>query len=399
MAKKKKTTKKPRPKRGGPVDDQKGVPEYELAQLRLDYGNPRLGAQAGKPTTQMQVLDALVDQFGIDDVLGSLAVNGYFSEEPMVGAWEIEKGQHVVRIAEGNRRLAACLILAGDSRARKHEKRTREYQDLQRKHGRAPVDRVPVIIHDDPAEFLSYMGVRHIAAAQPWDSYAKAAWVAQILDSSNISLEHVSEMIGDQHSTVARILEGFYFVNQLVDAAQFDPSGSYRRGRGSNPEYPFSWIYTALGFGPVRKWLGLPDRIGGVRADPVPVENLDDAGDLVAFLFGRKSKRQPPAVGDSRDISELAKVIADPNRRGLLQKGKTLSEVLDLSKPALQRISDGLIEAEDGLRAALLAISGETISEKEAQDLAEPSSRVARLAREVRAKIMKQVYREEPEDE
>ena len=72
-----------------------------------------------------------------------------------------------------------------------------------------------------------------------------------------MTLEDVGQMIGDQHRTVARLLKGYYFVNQLQDSGRFTPRDSYRRGRGSNPEYPFSWVYTALGFKPIRDWLQL----------------------------------------------------------------------------------------------------------------------------------------------
>ena len=81
-----------------------------LSQLLLDATNPRLGKQCQPEEKQPQVLDTIVDVFGVDDVLSSIAVNGYFDAEPLVGIHEGNK----IRIKEGNRRLVACLILAGD---------------------------------------------------------------------------------------------------------------------------------------------------------------------------------------------------------------------------------------------------------------------------------------------
>ena len=381
----KKATKKAsfRPRR-----DESNVPLFELSELRLDAGNPRLGAEVGKLRTQIRVLDRIVNKYGVDDVLSSLAVNGYFTEEPMVGRKAKEGREAVVRIADGNRRLAACLILAGDPRARSHEKRTREYQELQEKHDRPPIESVPVIVHDDPKELLSYMGVRHIAASQPWDSYAKAAWVAQVLGAGSVELSDVSEMIGDQHRTVARILEGFYFVNQLIGAAQFRPEDSLRRGRGSNPAYPFSWVYTALGYAPIRRWLGLPDLSEEPKQSPVARKHLNDAGELMMLLFGNKSRRRGAAIEDSREIADLARAVNDPSARRRLKAGKSVWEVMELGRPAMERVSEGLLEAQEALSSVLVALGEGEVTGKEARQLEEPSTRVVNLASEIQRKII-----------
>jgi hypothetical protein len=373
----------------GDHDEVEGTGVFALDRLHLDAGNPRLGAQANKLRNEGDVLDAVVNVYGVDDVLSSLAVNGYFEAEPMVGVKQ-EKPQGHIRIAEGNRRLAACLILAGDPRAKNHEKRTFEYQALQKRHHQPPITHVPVRVHADTKGLLSYLGVRHIAASQPWDSYAKAAWVAKVLETSDLTLDDVTQMIGDQHGTVARSLEGFYFVNQLIAAAQFNPADSLRPGRGSNPEYPFSWVYTALGYGPVREWLELPEL--GQRGDKAPVpkakEKLDDAGELLTFLFGNKSKHRRPAINDSRQIAELAKAIADPESRRLLKRGKVIEEVTQLLKPAKERVADGLLDAQEALQGVMTPLSQGEVKAAEADDLFEPSKKVRNLAIEVNNKII-----------
>jgi hypothetical protein len=360
-----------------------------LERLHIDGSNPRLGARAGSFRNETEILDAVVDVYGVDDVLSSLAVNGYFEAEPMVGV-RMDKPAGHVRIAEGNRRLAACLILAGDDRAKNHEKRTNEYQQLQKDHKQKPITHVPVQVHDGPKGLLAYLGVRHIAAAQPWDSYAKAAWVAKVLEASHLTIGDVAQMIGDQHGTVARSLEGYYFVNQLAQAAQFNPSDSLRPGRGSNPEYPFSWVYTALGYGPIREWLGLGDLSSGKDKTPIPKskDKLDDAGDLLTFLFGSKSKGRPAAITDSRQIAALARAVADPESRRLLKRGKTIEEVTVLLKPAKERVADGLLDAQQALQNVLTPLSQGEVKASEAGDLFEPAKKVRSLAIDVHSKII-----------
>ncbi len=369
-----------------------------LADLHLDTRNPRFGGRAGELKSEVAVLDTIVEKFGVEDVLSSLAVNGFFGAEPLVGLRDRKTG--AVRIVEGNRRLAACLILANDKRAVNQAARVRASQLLQKEHKKPAISEIPVLVFEENEwknELLPYLGVRHIAASQPWDSYAKAAWISQVLESGDLSLDDVIQMIGDQHRTTPRMLEGFYFVHQLMDEARFKPSDSLRKGRGSNPEYPFSWVYTALGYSPVRRWLGMEDMSEGTTKEPVPKKRLDDAEDFMVYLFGNMSKSRPAAINDSRNISDLAKAIADPERRLLLKRGKTVSEVIELTKPAQERVVSGLMDAQDALGGVLVTLSEGEIKTDQAKELVEPSKKVMTLARDVHSRIKKAFV--DPEEE
>ncbi|MBI3411731.1 MAG: hypothetical protein HY040_25655 [Planctomycetes bacterium] len=371
---------------------------HPLGELHFDTRNPRFGGQAGKLTNEIDILDTIVDKFGVEDVLSSLAFNGYFDGEPLVGLRD--KGGAGVRIVEGNRRLAACLILAGDKRAANQKARTRKSQSLQKQRGQDPITEIPVSVFEESEwkdELLPYLGVRHIAASQPWDSYAKAAWIAQVLKKGDLTLEEVIEMIGDQHRTTSRMLEGYYFVHQLLDEARFKPSESHRRGRGSNPDYPFSWVYTALGFSPVRRWLKLDELSEGKKERPIHRAQLDDAEDLVIFLFGNKDRA--PAIRDSRRIADLAKAVADPARRRLLKRGKTVDEVIELSRPAEERVVSGLMDAQEALSGVLVTLSESQIKIEQAKELVDPSKKVLTLARDVYGRITRALTDDEDEEQ
>lgn len=360
----------------------------KLEKLRLDTGNPRFGSQAGKLKTEVAILDTIVQKFGVEDVLSSLAVNGYFDAEPLVGIRGKKPGEF--RIVEGNRRLAACLILANDERAVHHRARAVASQKIQEEHENKPITEVPVSVFEEKewrAELLPYLGVRHIAASQPWDSYAKAAWIARVLENGDLTLDDVIQMIGDQHRTTPRMLEGFYFVHQLMDEARFKPGDSLRKGRGSNPDYPFSWVYTALGYSPIRRWLDLADMSEGKKKAPVPKKRLDDAEDFVTFLFGNKSTAQAAAINDSRNISDLAKAIGDPAKRQLLKRGKTVAEVIELTKPAQERVVSGLLDAQDALNGVLITLSESEINTEQAKELVDPSTKVFTVAKNVHKRI------------
>jgi hypothetical protein len=367
----------------GSPDGTEAVPHISLKHLHLDKGNPRLGERAGKAKSETELLDWIVNAFGIDDILSSIAVNGFFGAEPLIG---VRGKNSEIRIIEGNRRLVACLILAADERASHQSKRTADFQALQAKHHQAAVTEVPVLVFDEgeySSELLSYLGVRHLAGLQPWDSYAKAAWVARILDEGNLKLDDVSQMTGDQHRTVARLLEGYYFVNQLQKTGRFNPAASYRRGRGSNTEYPFSWVYTALGFRPIREWLDLDDINQGPKELPVKSKHLDKARDLMLYLFGDKLQERQPAITDSRQIADLAMSLSDPKRRQMLGRGKTVDEVAEMSEPVEDRLSKYIFDAEEALQKVVVILSQEEVSQADLKRLDEVIKGVRKLAGEI----------------
>ena len=301
-----------------------------LANLDLDARNPRFGGLSSDDASQTEILDHIVENFGVGDVMSSLAVNGYFRAEPLVGRRIPDTDRYV--IVEGNRRLAACLILTGDARGANQKGVGEAPRTIWNSHGKPSVDPVPVICFEqdeDTKELLSYLGVRHISASAPWDSYAKAAWVSDVVAASALSVAEVAQMVGDKHKTVSRLLEGFYFVQQVEARNQFRPADSVRSGRGSVTSYPFSWIYTILGYQSTRRFLGLPE--GEPRPNPVPEERLPQAGLLCRAMFGDRSKGLSSAVGDSRELGDLASILSESGkgrtpRTGQVDRGNCSSD-------------------------------------------------------------------------
>ena len=113
-----------------------------LKDLAFDLRNPRYGAKAGELPDEKAALNHIVATFGVQDVLSSLAVNGYFGTEPLVGLREAAGEK--IKIVEGNRRLAACLILTGDDRAKDQKTLQDRFSALHKEKGSPPVAPVPV---------------------------------------------------------------------------------------------------------------------------------------------------------------------------------------------------------------------------------------------------------------
>ena len=340
-----------------PIAEQLGGITKRVAvnQLLLDETNPRFG-ELSHGTEQSQLVDLIITKFGIEDVLSSLAINGFFAAEPLV-CTRRDDGKFVVK--EGNRRLCASIVLTGDERAIRQELLTKRSQKIWLENDSPSIAPIPVLIFEETGataeKMLSYLGVRHISSAQPWDSYAKASWVARVTDDTGLPVSKITEMIGDQHSTVVRLLEGYRFIQQLVQTDNFRPEDSQRKGRGSVTEYPFSWVYTILGFKAARDFVGLAEIKEHIN--PIQPDKLENATMMIGTMFGNRSLGRSAAIVDSRQISDLAKAFSDPEKVSLLRAGKDLISVQELTKPIELKLEENLEQARSLLSNLISSMS------------------------------------------
>jgi len=353
-----------------------------LEQLHFDADNPRFGGQPLRSRAEADILDEIVQKYGVDGVIDSIAANGYLETEPLVGI----ESQQGVKVIEGNRRLAALLVLGNDPRAKNQKRLRKRFAE----HPRNPITTVPVIVYKKntrPETLLPYLGVKHIVGPKEWDSYAKAAWMAEVLEQSEgkLTLQQIESMIGDEAGIVRKMVEAYYLILQLKEEGRFKPSDSRRKGRGSNPEFPFSWVYNALAYSAIRDWIGLAEV--SPRRDPIPADRLDSAERLLVYLFGNDSRDRDGAISDSREIGELAKCIADAEKVSRLDSGMHVESVQRITRPPAEKLQQALIDAETALIEAWEAVGAMTWTEDQARHAERQASKVRKRAVDIHKRI------------
>jgi hypothetical protein len=389
---------KPKPKRDtrqAEIPPKPVTPCY-LADLHFDRRNPRFGPWADNFKDEAEILHHIAENFGVEDVLSSLAVNGYFESEPLVGIKEA--GKEGVFVLEGNRRLAACLILDRDPRAKHEKKRQEHYGILHAKHGYPRINPVPVIIFEGPnaaKELLPYLGVRHIVGSTDWDSFSKAAWVANVVKGRDLNLDDVMQMIGDDMRQSERMLAAYYMVDQLIRAGRFDPADSIKRGRGSNAEFPFSLVYNALDNASIWEWVGFTTPKSALKENPVPKSRLADAELLLLLLCGSRSKGFQPAIKESREIRDLAKAISDPAQRLELKRGKSVAEAVVEALPAKERVVESLGNVRAELQALVGVLARGRLTAADATEVLPLSRDVREVAKKVNEEIVEAANRDD----
>lgn len=156
-----------------------------IRDLLLDNENPRFAGNVEASHSQKSLLETIVEKHGVNDLLASMAANGYFSAEPVVAI----PNEGKFTVVEGNRRLAAALILTGDPRASQFEDLAHKWASNDRAMNIATLEQLPVSVfeHKDE-ELIAYLGAKHIRGSKPWDSYAKAHRLFELMSASGLQL-------------------------------------------------------------------------------------------------------------------------------------------------------------------------------------------------------------------
>ena len=312
------------------------VTPLPVDELCFDRKNPRLFLD--QDLDESELLHLLWKDFAVDELALSIASNGYFEHEPLFAA--PEDGSYVV--IEGNRRLAAVKLLLDD--------RLRELvgaNDLPQitEMRRQELNSLPVVL-SARQDIWHYIGFKHVNGSQPWQSYAKAQYIAWVHNDLGHPLDEIAQRIGDRHSTVKRLYRGLMVLRQAERSGRFDLDDRWKM------HFSFSHLYTGLDYQNIQELLGI-DNESSFRPNPVPQERIEALGDLCLWLYGRKSTDTRPLVqSQNPDLRRLDTAIGSSSGLVALRRGLPLDLVMDISTGDEELFKGHLIEARHRLQEA-----------------------------------------------
>lgn len=294
----------------------------------------------------------------VDEVAISIAANGFYEHEPLIVIAESKKATKRYVVVEGNRRLAAVLLLM-DAKLRDRVGAT-DLPTISKKL-RNELETLPVSIHTSRKDLWSYLGFRHINGTKPWDSFSKAQYVARVREQYSISLREIAQRIGDRHSTVLRLYNGYVVLQQAESKAGFDRSDRMRN------RFYFSHLYTAVDQPEFRRFLGLKD--GELGPNPVPRNKTHELRELMIWLYGRQSTNtQPLVLSQNPDLNNLREVIGNASALASLRRGYSLQRAHEISVGDERRFREALTAAKEELQEAKATV---TTGYRGERDLAE----------------------------
>jgi len=333
--------------------------EIEIERLFLDKDNPRLPENI-QGQNEAELLKTLYKGFNLDELIDSMRQNGYFDEEPLVVIPRdvpsklskadassdefikfIKSATTTFTVVEGNRRVAAAKLLIDPKlRIQLNIKQWREVpteivDDLKL---------LPAIVYSNRQDVVPYMGVRHIVGIQKWESYAKARYIANLIDQGK-TLSDVEAQIGDSQGSVRKNYISYKLLQQARDEFDYDTKPA--------EEGKFSFLNLAIGHGSVKRFLGLPSNLKNIDQNaPVPENKITNLQNLTSWLFG--DDKNSAVIQESRDITnQLVHVLDSPESIKRLERTRNLQEAYDLSDGEEQMVLRYLANINSKLQTVL----------------------------------------------
>ena len=342
------------------------ITDVAVEDLKLDAENPRLpepliGAR------QSEVLRHLHDGT-LEEIGQSLVDHGYFAHEPLIVLRDAETG--ACTVIEGNRRLAALMILHGhpesEGLAFVEVAPTAEQLDRLR--------RIPCFKVETRDEAHDFLGFRHIGGIKRWEPEAKARYllgeVKRVVerDSAN-PFRDVGRRVGSN----AQGVRNSYVALRTLQVAR----GDFGIEVGYIQQQRFGVWQRCMNATDIKQYIGLDspktyfeveDQLQRLRSEPL----REVIGDLTP-----KGGRRKALVTDSRQVTDYGRIILNVRARLVLRKHENfeiarqivdqselpvrLSELVDRVKVLyeelpLAEISTDLLPLSEELQALARAI-------------------------------------------
>ena len=306
-------------------------PQYDVSvqssKLRFDLDNPRF--VDGNFSDETDIIRHLVDVADVKEIVQSILSAGYVDYEPLI---VLRNGETVL---EGNRRLAALRLISDPALRRKVN-----FALPTIANAKPPPKAVHVRYVDSRAEARSYIGFKHINGPFKWDAMAKAKYAAQWF-SEGEKIATISQTLGDGHSTVRRLVTGWYALKQAENDG-FDLSQRTKK------RFAFSHLYTALTRAAVRDYLGLGDEdvSNDPKKNPIPTGNRGQFAHLMSWLYGQEQKGESAIIeSQNPDLNKLSDVLGNQEARKMLLAERNLSTAYARVVPSTERFEDALLKA------------------------------------------------------
>jgi hypothetical protein len=285
----------------------------KVSELLLDEENFRILPE-DKVSSQQGLLSLMERDFDLTPIGQSMADNGYFLVEPLIG---IPGPNKKVIIVEGNRRLA-CLRLLTDSEARNsspNKKMWEELSSLAEQNGH-DLTAVPVAIYGNREELTSVLGFRHIPGPRRWGPLSKARFINALVErmGKDADFALIARQVGSGRITIRNSYSAYRVYVQARDDFDIDVS---------KLDDNFGVWYTALNNSNIREYIGLRrDKNPAKLKRPISNKKAEALKEVIDYVHGFKGTTA--VIADSRQIARLGEILAVAEGRSMLRKSRDL---------------------------------------------------------------------------
>jgi hypothetical protein len=294
-----------------------------VGTLTLDSANYRLPKDF-EIDDQYALAAYLEEHYDLDEIGQSIAAEGFRPEEPLIVVEE--EGVHVV--VEGNRRLATVKLLTdGDYRQAlpssvrraKWDALAEELEETVAEHD-LDVAELPIVKYEDRSQVEGSLGFRHVSGIAQWSAESKARYIADLVRAGH-DFSQVARMIGSRSDFVRRQ----YVAHRALGEAEAEGVETQAAERYFGVFYRSLSSPSSRGFIRLVDWSDFePD------GESVFLNGVERFDIFLTLVFGSEQRGLAPAITDSRQLDDLARVLADDQARDLLIAERDLPAALEV---------------------------------------------------------------------
>ena len=283
----------------------------------------------------------------MEELAQSYVDNGFFENEPLIVVQE--NGENVYTVVEGNRRLAALLVLRGSREA--GELRFDAIYPTEKQI--EELGEVPCFLIPDRDRVHTYIGFRHIGGIKTWPPEAKARYLlgeVKRLAAADVAnpFPELARRVG---SNVQGIRNSYLAFRILLYARE-----EFGLNVGFVQEKRFGVWLRCMNSADIRRYIGL-GQARTYREIEKLLEGIEQSR-LAEVLGDLESRGRHRAVlGDSRDVTMYGRALMDKRARAALRSTGDLSlarqilDELDLT-PRAWRLVDSVKLFLEALQSA-----------------------------------------------
>ncbi len=324
---------------------KQAVAEYPKSR-NVDYNdlffhefNPRLSMRENH-LSEKDIIHWMVNHGNIISLMESIGTHGYSPAEPLLVVKKQESENQFV-VIEGNRRLAAVKLLNNPASLGSELKAKSLANAVSGISKELIPKELPVLVYRQKEDILPYLGFRHITGVRPWGAMEKARYLRQLFDlyeDKYATHKELFEFLRRATSMGPRVAK-----KNLTSLAIFNRAikNNYWGTKGIK-SVDFSLIQTALNYKNLTNYFNL-------RAfTAYDLDNLNEqhTKDFFEWCFAHvPDDNSPTRLGESRNLSDLSKIVAHEEALKQFKEGRPISEAAKVAKDPTSYLAELLQSA------------------------------------------------------
>ena len=283
----------------------------DVDNLQLDIFNPRLPkSKQGKDGSV--VIEYLLLEAATLELMESIGENDFFvGEMLLVVPNDDEVGKYIV--IEGNRRLAAVLLLDNPELAKVKKAAIKEIVGS----AKFKPSTLPCLVFNSREEIQKYIGFVHITGKKSWRMLEKARSLYDLRCSEKFkelsfvdACKEIARVIGSRSPYVRKMLTSYQLYIIIEDEKFYQIDGL------SDSTFFLNYFSDGLQKENIRKYMN----VNLDSEEPIKDLDKDNLKELVTWWF-KKNEGVSRVIGDSAGMKKLNEVLGNADALAAFKKG------------------------------------------------------------------------------